>query len=68
MTGKSLVVFYSRTGTTKRVAESISNLLKCDVEEVIDTKSRNNTFALHIMGEHSNSPELLCLYTESSLS
>ena len=37
---KSLVTFYSRTGTTRKVAESISNLLGCDVEEVHDTKNR----------------------------
>jgi flavodoxin len=37
---KPLVVFYSRTGTTKKVAETISNILKCDVEEVFDTKNR----------------------------
>lgn len=35
---KSLVVYYSRTGTTKKVGESISKILKCDLEEVIDAK------------------------------
>lgn len=41
---KTLVVFYSRTGTTKKVAEAISNILKCDVEEVFDTKNRAGIF------------------------
>lgn len=40
MKDKPLIVFYSRTGTTKRVAESISNLLKCDVEEIVEAKDR----------------------------
>jgi flavodoxin len=35
-----LVVFYSRTGTTKKVAETLSRLLKCDVEEIFDTRNR----------------------------
>jgi len=41
---KSLVVFYSRTGPTKRVAEVIADTLKCDVEEIIDTKNRKGLF------------------------
>jgi flavodoxin len=38
---KALVIFYSRTGTTKKVAESISSALRCDVEEIIDPKNRS---------------------------
>ncbi len=37
---KSLVVFYSRTGTTKKIAEYISSGLNCEYEEIIDTKKR----------------------------
>ncbi len=37
---KALVAFYSRSGTTKKVAETISAALKCDSEEIIDTKNR----------------------------
>jgi flavodoxin len=37
---KPLVVFYSRTGTTKKVGEALADLLQCDREELIDTKKR----------------------------
>lgn len=37
---KTLVVYYSRTGTTKKIGESISSILKCDSEEIFDTKDR----------------------------
>lgn len=38
---KCLVAFYSRTGTTKKVASAISKTLKCDMEEIVDTKNRS---------------------------
>lgn len=37
---KALVVFYSRTGVTKKVAHSISSILRCDIEELVDSKNR----------------------------
>jgi len=37
---KALVAFYSRKGATKKLAETISAALKCDSEEIIDTKIR----------------------------
>jgi len=37
---KALVVYYSRTGTTKKIAEVISKELKCDIEEIYDLKNR----------------------------
>jgi flavodoxin len=36
---KSLVVYYSRTGNTKKVAEALASMLKCDIEELADKKS-----------------------------
>jgi flavodoxin len=38
--GKHLVVFYSRTGNTKRIAKAVSDGLQCDLEELVDTKAR----------------------------
>ncbi len=38
---KTLVVYYSRTGNTKMIAESISNALNSDIEEIIDTEKRS---------------------------
>ena len=47
---KSLVVFYSRSGTTRKAAEKISNLLKSDIEEVIDMKNRAGALGWFISG------------------
>lgn len=35
-----LVIFYSRTGTTKKIAEQITGILSCDFEEIFDIKNR----------------------------
>ena len=37
---KILVIFYSRSNNTHRVAEEIRNTLDCDLEEVFDTQNR----------------------------
>ena len=37
---KTLVVFYSRTGTTRKVGVELANQLKCEYEEIIDLKDR----------------------------
>jgi flavodoxin len=35
-----LVAYYSRSGTTRKAAEAISQILKCETEEILDTKNR----------------------------
>jgi Flavodoxins len=37
---KTLVVFYSRSGTTRRIAQALSEALKCDLEEITEPRPR----------------------------
>ncbi len=37
---KTLVVYYSKTGNTRRIAEKIANILKADSDEITDRKKR----------------------------
>lgn len=41
---KSLVIFYSRSGTTRIVGKALADTLKCDCEEIIDTANRKGLF------------------------
>jgi len=41
---KILLVYYSRTGTTGKVAKAIRDKVDCDLEELIDTVKRNGVF------------------------
>jgi flavodoxin len=55
---KSLVVFYSRTGTTKKVAEAISKKLNADIEEIVDLKSRKGILGFFSGGKDAFKKEL----------
>ncbi len=41
---KTLLVYYSRTGVTRMIADTISESVKCDIEEIVDTKKRSGIF------------------------
>ncbi len=43
-TKKILIVYYSRTGNTKRVALDLASKLNADIEEIVDKKSRKGFF------------------------
>jgi len=55
---KSLVVYYSRTCTTKKVAQEITKALKSDIEEVIDIKNRKGHLGYLISGRDASMKRL----------
>ena len=40
-----LVVYYSRTGNTRRVADEIAGAIPCKIEEIVDDQSRRGVLA-----------------------
>lgn len=58
---KTLVVFYSRTDNTRKVAEEISSVLECDIEEIIDTKKRSGPLGYIRSGRDASSGKLTIL-------
>ena len=41
---KILIVYYSRTGNTRKLAENLKGKLNCQIEEIVDAKSRKGRF------------------------
>jgi flavodoxin len=41
---KVLVVYYSRTGATRRLAEALANALQADIEPITDRENRSGIF------------------------
>ncbi|MFA7717852.1 MAG: hypothetical protein WC875_04005 [Candidatus Absconditabacterales bacterium] len=48
---KILVTYYSRSGTTRKLAESIALQIKADSEEIIDTKKRSGICGYILAGK-----------------
>jgi flavodoxin len=57
----TLIIFYSRTGTTKKVAELISESLTCDIEEIFDEKNRSGTIGYAKAGKDAMRKKLTTL-------
>ena len=55
---KSLVVYYTRTGKTKFVAETIATQLAADVEEIVDLKKRQGTLGWIMSGKDATRQSL----------
>jgi hypothetical protein len=48
-----LVVYYSRSGTTRKIAEALSEALTCDLDEIVEDTSRSGFF-----GSQDRAPRL----------
>ncbi len=58
---KALVVFYSRTGNTREVAQAIAREMPCDIEEIYDTQSRSGIIGWLKSGYQANRQKLTVL-------
>lgn len=58
---KSLVIYYSRSGTTKKVAERISTLLGGEIEEIHDLTKRSGIVGWLKAGRDASSRRLTTL-------
>lgn len=50
---KILLTYYSRTGTTKKVAQAIQKALDCDSEEIISVKNRQGAWGYLMSGKEA---------------
>jgi flavodoxin len=44
MAGSRILVVYYRSGTTRKIAEALSEALTCDPEEIVEDTSRSGFF------------------------
>ena len=59
----ALVVYNSRTGTTRKIADKLASLLKCDIEEIHDPKNRKGVFGFLSAGADATIKKLIKLET-----
>ncbi len=55
---KTLVVFYSRTGHTKQIAQDLAKLLDADTEQVVDKKDRSGAMGYLVAGKDASGEKL----------
>lgn len=55
---QSLIVYYSRTGKTKIIAEELTKALQCDAEELIDTVNRKGPLGFLNSGRQAGNRSL----------
>ena len=58
---KALVVYYSRSGNTAKIAQRVANALECGIEEIIDTKNRSGVLSYIRSGRDAGSKSLTVL-------
>jgi flavodoxin len=58
---KALVVFYSRTGNTREVAQAIAQEMPCDIEEIYDTQKRSGIIGWLKSGYQANRHKITVL-------
>jgi flavodoxin len=59
---RALIVYYSRTGHTRKVAEELSKELSCDVEELKDTANRSGPIGWLTCGREASGKMLAKLH------
>jgi flavodoxin len=57
-TSRVLVVYYSRTDTTRKVAEELQHDLNADIEEIIDKKNRGGSIGWLMAGRDAGNKTL----------
>lgn len=58
---KALIVYYSRTGTTKKVAEKLQKQLNADIQEIRDTVDRSRAIGYFKSGKDAMQKKLTTL-------
>jgi menaquinone-dependent protoporphyrinogen IX oxidase len=55
---QALIVYYSRSGQTRKVAEELAKALQCDVEEIFDTVNRAGPLGFLSAGRQAGNKSL----------
>lgn len=58
---KTLIVFYSRSDCTRRVAGQLADSLNCEIEEILDTQKRSGIIGFLRSGYQANRRKLTVL-------